>query len=129
QNLIFLQRAKPGRPSGATNTIIVVDETPLPVTHLIAEEFTSIYNALSQTKLRLPARVLRFCKEQLYELVSAREPSSRLCLVDIDEIKTKDDIEFVVGIGVARNHLADRGYSGVSVRDLFSYILTDTPSL
>jgi hypothetical protein len=129
RNLIFLQRAKSGRSAGVTETIIVVDETPLPVTNLVADEFTSIYTTLSQTKLRLPARVLRFCKEQLYELVSAKEPSSRLCLVDIDEIKNKDDIEFVVGIGVAHSHLADRGYSGVSIRDLFSYMLTDAPDL
>lgn len=129
KNLIFLQRAKEGRPAGVTETILVVDETPLPVTNLISDDFVSVYSVLSQTKLRLPARLLRFCKEQLYEIISSKEPSERLCLLDIDEIKDKSTVEFVVGIGVAANQVADRGYAGVSVRDLFSYILTDKPIL
>ncbi|MCX6952937.1 MAG: SIR2 family protein [Verrucomicrobia bacterium] len=129
RNLIFLQRSKPDRPAGVTETIIVVDGTPLPVTNLVSDDFLSIYSVLSQTKLKLPARLLRFCKEQLYEIVHLKEPSKRLCLVGIDDIKDKGEIEFVVGIGVAGSQVADRGYSGVSVRDLFSYVLSGAPIL
>ena len=70
RNLIFLQRAKEGRPAGVIENILYVDQTPLPITHLITDDFTSVYSALARTKLKLPARVLRFCKEQLYEIVS-----------------------------------------------------------
>lgn len=129
QNLIFVQRSKEGRQPGVTETILVVDETQLPITNLVTNDFVSFFSTLSQSKLKLPARVLRFCKEQLYEIVSSKEPSEKLCLANIDDIKDKDDIEFVVGIGVVGAQLAGIGYRGVSTRDLFSYLLYDKPEL
>jgi hypothetical protein len=129
RNLIFLQRTKPGRPEGVKETIVVVDDTQLPITNLVTADFASIYAALAQTKLKLPARLLRFCKEQLYEIVSSKEPSDKLCLLNIDEITDKSEIEFVVGLGLAGTHFGERGYQGVSSRDLFTYVLFGQPML
>lgn len=129
RNLIFLQRATEKRPEGVNQTILVVDDTNLPITNIVSNDFTKIYEALSQTKLKLPARILRFCKEQLYELISSKEPSQKLCLVDIDNIEDKNNIEFVVGLGVINNQLSDRGYAGVTTTDLFKYSILGTPAL
>ena len=129
RNLIFLQRARDNRPAGIYETILVVNDVHLPITNLVTDDFVSIYAVLSHSKLKLPARVLRFCKEQLYELVSSKEPSEKLCLTDIDDIKDRKDIEFVVGLGVAGAQLAERGYHGINPRDLFSYTIFEKPPL
>lgn len=68
---------------------------------------------------------MRFCAEQLYEIISSKEPSEKLALLDIDEIKSKEDVEFVVGIGVTNEKFTERGYTGVSVEDLFRSVIFD----
>ena len=129
KNLIFVQRAREGRAVGVSETILVVDGSQLPVTSLVTDDFVGIYAALAQSKLKLPARVLRFCKEQLYELVSSKEPSEKLCLTNIDDIKERGDIEFVVGFGVVNAHMSERGYLGITAKDLFQYVIFDSPHL
>ena len=129
KNLIFLQRSRPNRPEGVSETILVVNNIQLPVTNLITDDFANVYSALSESKLKLPARVLRFCKEQLYELVALKEPSEKLCLTDINEITNREDIEFVVGLGVAGSQMKERGYLGMTARELFSYVISDKPKL
>jgi len=128
-NLIFVQRAKPDRPEGITKNVLYVDRVPLTVTAVVANEFTSIYTSLAESKLKLPVRILRFCAEQLYEVISSKEPSKKLALVDIDEIHNKDDVEFVVGLGVAESQFSDRGYQGLSVSDIFGSVIRGDPQL
>lgn len=129
KNLIFVQRAKTERPASVRETILVVEETQLPVTNIISDDFVSVYSAISKSKLKLPARILRFCKEQLYEIVTSREPSDKLCLVDIEAITRKSDVEFIVGIGVAKSRVGERGYRGVNLRDLCLAMLHGEPKL
>lgn len=129
RNLIFVQRAKEDRPEGVKETLLVVDETHLPITNLVTDDFLSIYTALAESKLKLPARILRFCKEQLFEIVSCKEPSDKLCLLNIDEIEQKEDIEFVVGIGVASGKLGDKGYTSISPADIFEAAFKEEPLL
>jgi hypothetical protein len=128
RNLIFIQRSKEGRPAGVKDTILVVDEVQLPVTNLIVDDFLPTYATLAQTKLKLPARLLRFCREQLYEIISSKEPSERLCLLNVDDITDKSDIEFVVGIGIG-SQLAERGYLGVSTKDVFRSVIFEDLAL
>lgn len=129
QNLIFVQHQTSGELDVARETILVVDETQLPVTNLVTDDFLAIYGALAKSKLKLPARVLRFCKEQLYELIARKEPSEKLCLVDIEDVERKEEIEFIVGIGVVRSQVGERGYLGVSIKDIFSTLIRGEPRL
>lgn len=129
KNLIFIQRTRHDRPQGIKETILVVEDVHLPVTNIVTDDFLDIYTALSKSKLKLPARVLRFCKEQLYQIVSAKEPSEKLCLLNIDEIGQRNDLEFVVGIGVAEQHISENGYVGISARDIFEDVIFGNRSL
>lgn len=99
-------------------------------------DFGQVYAALTGGKRKLPARVLRFFKEQLYELVHASEGADKkLAVVDFDEIENADEVEFVVGVGVAKHRqefgekaearLAAKGYAGVAANELFADCLTD----
>lgn len=122
-NLIFVQRSKPGRPTGIKDTVLVVEDFQLPVMQVIDDSFEGLYRAIGEQKRKLPASVLRFCKEQLFRITRDSQPATQICLVDIDDIEQHEEVEFVVGIGVAKNQLSDRGYKAVGPTDLFQHLL------
>lgn len=123
QNLIFVQRPKDTEQPGISDTYLTIDGVQIPLILVRTNDFTDVYKALAATRRKIPARVLRYCKEQLYELVRSLEPEKKLCVVDIDEIENKEDVEFLVGVGVASHEPADIGavgYDAIMVRDLIA---------
>lgn len=131
-NLIFVRRANGKEDSvqkftfseGGRNVVATVLET---------DDFRSVYQAIDQCKRKIPARILRYCKEQMYELVKSEAPEKKLAVVDIDELDSSDEVEFVVGLGVAADHsarqseiategekaLSENGYKGIDLMDLY----------
>lgn len=124
-NLIFVQRSKDGTDS-ISQTVIALEHVQIPITLIQATSFVGVYEAIEATKRKIPARVLRYCKEQLYELVKTTDPQGKLVVVDVDSVEGKDDIEFVVGVGVAaelqeqeRTQLGDVGYTAITTADIY----------
>lgn len=128
QNLIFVQRSKPGETPGISDTYLTIDGVQIPLVLVKSGEFSEVYNALGSTRRKIPARVLRYCKEQLYELVKSLEPEKKLCVVDIDEIETKENVEFLVGVGVSSQEVESvgtMGYEAIEIKDLIGDVLHD----
>lgn len=123
-NLIFVQRAHDAPPS-YSKTLLTIEGAQLPITIVKSDSFIPIYEALDATKRKIPARVLRFCKEQLYELVRSINPENKLSVVDIDNIERSGDVEFVVGVGVAAENTSHYGYQGLTAIDLFKDLILD----
>lgn len=123
-NLIFVQRAHE-QGASYSKTIIAIDGAQLPITIIKTDDFLPVYEALDATKRRIPARILRFCKEQLYELVQSTEPETKICVVDIDNIEKATDVEFVVGVGVAGGNTSEIGYQGLTAIDLFRDLILE----
>lgn len=127
-NLIFVQRAHEVDP-GVSNTLLSIDGAQLPITIVRTDDFLPVYEAIDATKRKIPARILRFCKEQLYELVKSTDPEAKLSVVDIDNIEKTKDVEFVVGVGVASEGTSDStsdiGYQGLRAIDLFRDLLIE----
>ncbi|MEE3028853.1 MAG: SIR2 family protein [Pseudomonadota bacterium] len=127
-NLIFVQRLKEGEKEGVSDTFLTLDGIKIPIVVIKANSFSSVYEAINESKRKIPARVLRYCKEQLYEIVKTQSPEEKICVIDIDQVENKDDIEFVVGVGVAKEReeheeLGNRGYQGIQAIDLFTDLL------
>ena len=121
KNLIFVQRPKNGEDPGISDTYLTIDKVQIPLVLIKTNDFTEIYKALAATRRKIPARVLRYCKEQMYELVRSLEPEKKLCVVGIDEIENKEDVEFLVGVSLATTEapeIAKVGYDAIEVRDL-----------
>ncbi len=109
-----------------SDTYIAIDGVQIPLILVKTNDFSMIYEALSSTTRKIPARVLRYCKEQLYELVKSSEPEKKLCVVDIDEIDRKEDVEFLVGVGIASANVANiggLGYASLEAEDLIHDLL------
>lgn len=131
RNLIFVQRLSKDENPNISDTYITIDGVQIPLILVKTNDFIPIYEAIDATKRKIPARVLRYCKEQLYELVKSSEPEKKICVVDIDEIDKKEDIEFLVGVGVATNAaqaIAEIGYQPICSRDLFDDLLHNNKS-
>lgn len=138
-NLIFVERPDSGQSDAFEGATITIGASKVRVTLVRTNDFSKIYAAVEATKRKIPARVLRYCKEQMYELVKSMDPEVKLAVRDLDDIGEKDDIEFVVGVGVAREFnereekvterqkevMTARGYAGVTVDDVFQDIIKD----
>ncbi|WP_088328521.1 SIR2 family protein [Lacimicrobium sp. SS2-24] len=128
RNLIFVQRLNEGENPSISETYLSIDGTQIPLVLVKTNDFIPVYEAIDATKRKIPARVLRYCKEQLYELVRSSEPENKICVVDIDEIETKEDVEFLVGVGVASQEIdkpAKQGYATIKVPELIEDLLLD----
>lgn len=128
QNLIFVQRLESNEKEGISNTYLTIDGVQIPLVLVKTNDFVPIYEAIDSTKRKIPARVLRYCKEELYELVKSSEPEKKICVIDIDEIDKKEDVEFLVGVGVAsglQEHVAEIGYAAIEALDLLADLLHD----
>lgn len=135
-NLIFVQRTNADEAPAIEKTTI--QSGTFSVTMMVAKvaDYGQVYTALTGAKRKIPARVLRFFKEQLYELVHASaDAENKLAVVDFDEIDSAESVEFVVGVGVAKDRqkfgekaeerLAAKGYTGVSANELFEDCLAE----
>jgi hypothetical protein len=139
ENLIFVERPDEGDSDAFEGATITIGASKVRVTLVRTNEFSKIYTAVEATKRKIPARVLRYCKEQMYDLVKSADPELKLAVRDLDDIGEADDIEFVVGVGVAREFsvreekvterqrevMMARGYAGVTVDDVFIDIIKD----
>lgn len=131
RNLIFLQRPKIGEEASFLPSMMAIGETNLNITVIKTNNFSEVYSAIDATKRKIPARILRYCKEQMYDLVKSSDPTTKLAVVDIDQIDSKDDVEFVVGLGVAevQDKITKRGYTAVDLNDVFLDVLEEKSAL
>jgi len=128
KNLIFVQRLDGGESESISDTYITINSVQIPIILVKSDDFSYIYEAIDVTKRKIPARILRYCKEQLYSLVQSKEPEKKICVVDIDDVEKHEDVEFVVGVGVAaaqEAQISTIGYKGVSILELFHDLIFD----
>lgn len=140
QNLIFVRRVKGEEEPDIERNTIQFDDFSVSMTVVKVSDYGQIYSALTTSKRKIPARVLRFFKEQLYDLVhTPNENVEKLAVVDFDEINSAENVEFVVGVGVAQLHqelgkkvdqrvqdaLSRKGYAGVTPAEIFIDCVTE----
>lgn len=129
-NLIFVERDEGLTDCSISNTYTSIDGVQIPITLIRTDDFIPIFESIDENKRKIPARILRYCKEQLYNLVQSNEPEKKICVVDIDEVEKHADVEFIVGVGVAEAkrkeiEVGSCGYTQISSIDLFDDLLHD----
>ncbi|MDQ1884997.1 SIR2 family protein [Aeromonas salmonicida] len=132
RNLIFVQRLSANEEPNVSDTYLTIDGVQIPLVLVKSDDYSPIYRAIDATKRKIPARVLRYCKEQLYELVQSAEPEKKICVVDIDAIESKEDVEFLVGVGVASQEQigpSPIGYAAFGIEDLIRDLLLEEGGL
>lgn len=120
-NLIFIRRNKKSSNEEISNSFIQVDGSQIPIKVVTTNNFIPIYEALAETKRKIPVKYLRYFKEQFYTIIKENDPYKKLCALDYEKIEDIKDVEFVVGIGVISDIVSYKGYSLLSYVDLFSF--------
>lgn len=130
ENIFFVKRASPDTPSRIYPSTMQFGSYALNLQVIETSDFSEVYAGLETVKRKIPARVLRTCKEQMYELVKSTAPDTKLAVANLDDLEDQSAIEFVVGVGVAKeareqDELSQQGYKGITLRDLFWDVITE----
>lgn len=126
-NLIFIDKDEPESGPIIETSYLHFNDVQVPVKIVKTHDYSLIYQAIHNFERKLPARVLRFCKEQVYEIVQSQDPQNKIAVVDYDNIKDKKDIEIVFGIGVI-GKLGETGYRAITVNDIFEDVALNNKS-
>lgn len=121
--LIFLQRDTKNEGDSFQSTTMVIKDTPVNITLIKTNQFEKVYKAMSITKRKIPAKLYRQMKSQIYELVKTNDPNEQIyAAVDIEKDVDPSEIEFVYGVGIS-NQLGAIGYAGLSSDELFEGVI------
>ena len=120
-NLIFVKRNKNNSIEEISNSFVYVDDNSIPIKLITTNNFTPIYEAIAETKRKIPVKYLRYCKEHFYEIIKDKNPEKKLYALDYEKLENVNDIEFVVGVGVISEFASLKGYSPLTYDDLFSF--------
>lgn len=121
-NLIFIDRDEPESGPTIETSYLQFDSIQIPIKVVKTSNFTPVYNAIAQFERKLPARVLRFCKERVYEIVKGQNPDKKIAVIDYDKVQNKDEIEIVFGLGVI-GKVGETGYKGIAIGDIFEDLI------
>ena len=88
---------------------IMVDDKPLMMKKITLSDFMLLYHALEDKKLKLPVRILRRFKQELYEYTITNVATGNLRVASIEDTRVADE-ELVLAIGKA----SEMGYKGLS---------------
>ncbi|WP_129408305.1 SIR2 family protein [Marinitoga lauensis] len=122
ENLFFIEWVE-SENNDISSFYINFENENIEMTKIKTNSFIPIYNAILSNKRKFSIRVLRQIKEQLYELVLNSDPKEKIRVVNINEINTTENIEYVIGIGVTK--LAEKGYNSITLEDIYKDIIYD----
>ncbi len=93
------------------------------MTYLYIKDYSWFYESLTLIQSKYKAPILRKLKSEIYDLVLSNEPKQSLQVMNLEDDKL-EDLEIVVGVGVIR-YFAEKGYEGVSVKEIYEDIIFD----
>ena len=110
------------KPEVSTHTIMVKSK-PLAMRRIVLSDFMPLYAAMESVKSKLPVRILRRFKEDLYNFTITSTPTANLRVASIDDTRVADE-DLVLAIGKA-NELGLRGLSGIDHDEWYRNIVTE----
>ncbi len=105
--------------------IVLKDQKVLPIKHIKLSSFDPLYEIMGSLKKRLPIKVLRKLKDSVYEIIKTNQPTKNIYVGELNDLDEDNQVEFVVGVGVAKNALSAQGYVGISTLDILEDIIFD----
>lgn len=115
--LLFVEWDPKATTGAMVNSQVMADKVPVPIRVVRTASFVPVFEAMGTVRRKLPARILRRLKEQVYELVQRNDPKDSLYVVDIDEQTDESKVEVVYGVGL-KAALNGIGYRGLQRSDI-----------
>lgn len=111
--LVFIQWDAACTEPALERTILSYEGRALPVMQGRTSSMSDVLEALGKISRKIPAKMLRILKQQVYQLVHTTNPTDRVYVQDIDSNTPDEKIEFAIGVGLLEK-LRDVGYVAIS---------------
>lgn len=121
-NFIFVQRASGEEKIKSSYKDIGGSQIPIIVMEL--SDYSKLYRPLAKIKRKLPIRVLRYLKEQLYEFVNTNDPKTKVAVINLEDSENVENLEIAIGIGIM-SKLGAVGYHQIKTADIIEHVLFD----
>lgn len=99
----------------------MIDNKPLMMKKIVLSDFMLLYNALGKKKTKLPVKILRRFKEELYNYTVTNMPTANLRVAALDDTRV-DDEELVLAIGKVSD-LGLKGLKGIDGNEWYRDIV------
>lgn len=103
--------------------MLMSEGVTLPVIRIKTHEFKPVYECLATYERQMSADMLRFYKQQFYEIIYSEKPEKKLYVLPDKDIEANKDIQFVCGFGTIAKYQSAVGYTGLKARDIFRDIV------
>ena len=100
---------------------IMIDDKPLMMKKIVLSDFLPLYKALENKKAKLPVRILRRFKQELYEYTITNMPTENLRVATLEDTRVGDE-ELVLAIGRA-SEIGLKGLSGIEGNEWYRDIV------
>lgn len=98
-----------------------IEDKLLEMTKIKLNDFSLLYDELARKKNKIPARILRLYKDELYNFVVTNEPTNTIKVGNIEDERIKDE-ELVMAIGQVKE-VAFEGLRGFSTNEWYRDIV------
>lgn len=105
--------------------MLMSEGVTLPVIRIKTHEFKPVYECLSTFERQMSADMLRFYKQQFYEIVYSEKPEKKLYVLPDKVIEANKEIQFVCGFGSIEKYQSAVGYVGLTATDIFRDIVSE----
>lgn len=107
----------------ASSYTIMIDGRELAMKKIQLSDYRLLYKALEKKKAKLPVRILRRFKQELYDYTITNIPTANLRVASIDDNRVADD-ELVLAIGKVSD-FGLKGLSGITGDEWYRNIILD----
>ena len=109
---IFIEHSTDIKEYEISEYTMKVEDKFLEMTKIRISDFSILYDELLKKKNKIPAKILRYYKDELYNFVITNEPNNTIKVGNIDDERIKDE-ELVMAIGKIKEVAFDglRGFS------------------
>ncbi len=101
----------------------MIEDKPMEMTKIKTSDFLAIYNELEKKKSKLPVRLLRRFKQEIYSYTITNTPTSKLRVASIDDERISDD-DLVLAIGKV-DDFGRKGLSGIIGNEWYRNIVLE----
>ncbi len=102
---------------------IMIENKPLTMKRVAVEDFLIVYDALEGKRAKLPVRMLRRFKQELYNFTITSMPTANLRVASIEDKRIADE-ELVLAIG-KYNDFGLKGLHGIEADEWYRNIITE----
>lgn len=123
KRFIFVEYSSEAEDITITPHSILLGNKILTIQKIVLKDFKVLYKALARKQSKIPVRILRRFKDDLYQFVVENKPTSTLKVAAIDDKRVKDE-DLILAIGTAKE-FGHKGLSGIDLNDWYRNILLD----